>query len=276
VRAEGVGIDGHALAVGVIGWRSLNPHVAAIDSMGVLTPVASGPVTVVASAGGWRTVAQQFEVRVARPHALAATDWSQGLDDRWRPYGTPQPSVVRERDGTFTLGNNGDDNFYSGVVSVPAYPVREGLTLRTTLMNPVTMGQWQEQSVSLLSADAYRTVPEANWRLGDLATAGETTCGVAYPGGEEGITWGDSVVVWGGAMTAHVRAPAAWKRGTPFTVRVDILPDGRCAIELGSQLRWLSEPVAFTDSVRVQLGGHSVGSRVRVGPVRLDAGNANR
>jgi hypothetical protein len=68
----------------------------------------------------------------ASPRIELEEDWEAGLDAAlWQAFGDPLPRIVPEagRGGSAGFQANGDDDWYSGVVSRRTFSIRRGLTL---------------------------------------------------------------------------------------------------------------------------------------------------
>jgi hypothetical protein len=64
-------------------------------------------------------------------------------------------------------------------------------------------------------------------------------------------------------------------QGSPISVRIQILPDGRCGIAVPDEQPTIgNDRLPALDSLLLVIEGNSVGTRILVGPVRITRGVA--
>jgi hypothetical protein len=67
---------------------------------------------------------------------------------------------------------------------------------------------------------------------------------------------------------SEVLSSGAW-----WTLRLQLLPDGRCGVAVNGRVVWLAQdPGLLTDEVRVRLGDESVGTDLLHGPLTVWTG----
>ncbi len=63
------------------------------------------------------------------------------------------------------------------------------------------------------------------------------------------------------------------RSGAWWTLRMQILPDGRCGIAINNTVLWLSpEPIRLTGEFRVRLGDESADTKILHGPLQVWTG----
>jgi hypothetical protein len=153
-------------------------------------------------------------------------------------------------------------------------PGKDGLGVEMRISSPLTRGKWQRMGVylskgidttAMLSSDQSKAPPTT----GDV----EASCGFTMPlDGSWGETWMNVV----GSIAENIDLGALarpLRTGDWWTVRLQILPDGRCGIAINSRVIWISpEPIALDGEFRVRLGDNSNGTRLLHGPLQIWTG----
>jgi hypothetical protein len=252
-------------------WASSDSTVAVVDSLGAVHPRAIGRFVVTATAGGWRNAMKTLTVGPAESRTVRIDTWDSGLDEGfWRPFGEPLPVIVTSPTGVPALWHHGDSTYASGVYSRSGFDARGGFGVEVAVSTPLTLPQWQDLQVTLQPVDRAAL---ARWdhRTGMMPQTYQQewkTCGASYPAldgpsGAHGI-----VLRAGGNRTAAVDSAAA--RGTSWTWRLQILPDGRCALAVnGRPAAIIDRPMSLGDSLHILVFGWSYGTRMLV--ERLEA-----
>ncbi|HUX34262.1 MAG TPA: AAA family ATPase [Gemmatimonadaceae bacterium] len=267
--------DGRRIVLPNVRITSLNTAVVRSEPHGKLVPLAPGTANLVISAGGWRT--DTLAVRVVPPHdsIVLRDDWSHGIEPDFVPYGDPPPMIVRDSSGRPAFWNHGDGNFANGAHSRRTYSARDGLGFEAMLSLPITISQWQTESVSLVPLPDSAALARWNHRDGyppyDAGTSAGR-CFAAYPAAE-------------GARGMHALSiPAAafdlastpWNDindGRWFRVRIQIFPDGRCGVAIdGRPISITGVGVRSDARYLAVLDGNSYHTRVLTGPVDLWTG----
>ncbi|MBX9929909.1 MAG: AAA family ATPase [Gemmatimonadaceae bacterium] len=81
---------GRVTARGVVQWHSLDPLIATVDSLGVVTPRAHGSVGLVASLSGWRADTATFSVEPRTSALLLTERWEAHGEERWVTFASPR------------------------------------------------------------------------------------------------------------------------------------------------------------------------------------------
>ncbi|HEY5490394.1 MAG TPA: AAA family ATPase [Gemmatimonadaceae bacterium] len=265
---------GKPTAPWIVLWRSLTPRVAAVDSNGVLVALDTGAAIIEASAGGWRSALDT--VRVVRSASTLAADerWTDGVERRWRFFGEPFPLIVNDARGGRAFFNNGDSQFYSGAYSIAEYDATRGIAIEAEFSTPVTRTQWQMISVDLFGGAAFEPVAQWDHKTGYLPgrMGGQTSCQFVYPEGEGPSARTRANVARPLPRTLSGRPLELW-RGAWHSVRVQMMPDGRCGYAIdGVAVGMGDSGSAPPPTARVVLQGMSVGTRMLIGHVRVFTG----
>jgi len=258
-------------------WTSSDSSVARPLEGDRIAVEAPGTATLVASAGGWRADTLMLTAAELHPTGLAPAyeeSWKGGLGEDWMPGGDPFPFTRTEggQDGGGVFVNNGDRHYESGALSSRWFQTKEGVTVDVWGRIPdpavihryltIALGTWPGPPPDPRPLDDALLTLRAgmNGRDVNLVSSGVT------------IT------------TPSPRPIDAWHR---YTVQVhpdgtvDLLTDGR----LIRRAHGLLDPATIGDSLRVGLGGKSVGTEVQHGLLRVyegleydfpGAGNPNR
>lgn len=261
-------------------WINHSPRVATIDSIGVITPTDTGIAIIEFSAGGWRSVIDTFVVRRAETRALLTERWDSAVPARWRTFGDPRPTIVHHH-GRNAFLNNGDGLFFSGAYLREPLDPSFGLAVDFQASTPLTRTQWQLLTVWMRKFPENEQLRNWDHRTGylplELGELGDRGCRFTYPEGE-----GDSAATsspWFRSLRNAMGDPAfRLDRGEWYSVRLQLFPGGRCGLAINGK------PIFITDSdgtdsnsaspgrVMLLLQGHSVGSRMVVGPLTITRG----
>jgi hypothetical protein len=249
--------------------------VATVDSTGEVRPRTRGTVTIEASLAGWRTTNGRFEVRGEPARTVLEEAWDDEWGTRWITFGDPQPLVVRGPGDRRAFWNRGDGTYQSMAILRQAYSATQGIGVELQLSTPIGTSNWQRARTLLIAG-----IDTAAFRHADQKKAApslgrvEAACGVNYPGGTG--RYGQSRIDRIGGIAqrmdlgplAETLASGAW-----WTLRIQILPDGRCGVAVNGQVLWLSqEPIALDGEFRLRLGDESAGTRLLHGPLQLWTG----
>lgn len=219
-------------------WQSSDTATLGIDASGTLVARRTGPVTLSASVGGWRTV-QSAVVVISPPAATVALAerWSDGTASRWRSFGAPRPLVVTTPDGSRAFFNNGDGSFVSGAWTHQGLVADQGLGVEQLIQAPVDSGQWQRATLELtsdLDTAAARTWSDAVDMPPGLSTRSDN-CQASLPYGEGSQVPADVNFGVGGN---EVRLPDNQLLGRSWhRIRLQIFPDGRCGLAIDGRAR---------------------------------------
>jgi DNA-binding SARP family transcriptional activator len=271
MRLDGMGADGAPMTPQAVRWLSRDTLTAAVDSGGEIHPRRAGAVTIVATAGGWRSDSVQIQIGTAASRLVLGETWQHGIDSAWVPFGTPAPVVVRTDSGSY-LAPNGDSTYQSGVFMRRLLPVSDGLGVEYLASVPLNNYQWQVLGVMMVSARAAN--PES-WDLEKghlrMASASWRSCEIAYPwsGGWPGR--GQLSLTAG--TTRRVAVPEGSGDGRPMRVRLQLFPDGRCGVAIDGVARLIRDrQVPMGDSAMLIISAYSHRTRILVGPVDVWTG----
>lgn len=280
LTVRGASVTGSPVPVGPIQWRSLDTAVAVIDDHGIMVPRRRGIALIEAALPGWRATQQRLVVRSPTSEVVFREDWAAGIGPSWMPFGDPRPRIDSAEDGTPGFLNGGDGSFVSGAYTKGRFPTSRGLRLDGWISVTISFDHWQVVSVAL--EDGLDDVGLQRWphRYGNIPRRSDDwpLCSAVFPGGPEGVAFGDSVSGTAGTAStrASLAAPPSFRRGAWFQVRLQIFPDGRCGVALNGVPIVLSSSRAIPDSsVRVVVHGNSVRSKVLVGPLVVQTGVAS-
>jgi hypothetical protein len=249
-------------------WLSLDPTVAEVDSAGFVTPRRAGTARIRLSVGGWATAETVIRIGSSRSSVVFRETWRDGIESRFVPFGTPLPRIVQDSSLGAALFNNGDGSFSSGVYTRAPLSAERGLGLEVPVKAPVTRLQWQTLSIGFFRAEDSAQLARWDHHTGSHPSHSNLVgaCHFALPAGE-GPSWLNRVNIVS-RDGSPVDVPPSYFRGVPFSVRVQIFPDGRCALALnGRAVRVVNIDGALAGHYRIIIAGNSVGTRMLVGPV---------
>jgi hypothetical protein len=152
-----------------------------------------------------------------------------------------------------------------------SFSARNGLGVEVQLSTPVTGFEWQRLRVSLaagIDTAVYRTADQA--KAAPSIGRNDARCGISYPGGEG--RYGEGRLSVNGAMSPTLDVEALrplLASGAWWTLRIQILPDGRCSVAVNGKVVWLSpEPMPIDGEFRLRLGDDADGTKLLHGPLR--------
>jgi DNA-binding SARP family transcriptional activator len=237
----------------VVRWSTSDTSIAVTDSVGTVTALRVGRVTISASVGGWRTASREFEVRTPTGRQVWEEEWEQPWPARWTPWGAPEPVLVPRGSGGWAMLPNGDTEYSSGLVSKQGFDASAGLAMDVELQTPITQTKWQFLDLAL--------------RLpGPISVSGPAGdgCSLRYPAGEGGRS---RLVLDGLPVDQAIYS------GKPYTLRLQVFPDGSCGIAInGRAFKHDLEFRVAPGTMHVALGGETVASQLLIGRVTVWAG----
>ncbi len=265
--------SGDAVSATSLEWTSSDTAIAYFGVDGQLYPRNVGAVTIRASYGGWRYGERRIDVRAPRTTVVLQESWNNGVVHRWAPFGDPTPRTVSTGDDAHAFLNNGDGVFQSGVHTTFARATQHGLALDTWLSTPVTLDHWQVVRLGLYVGIDSSGLARWNHRDG-WAFAPDRQhafpCEFVYPSGQQGTNRFTTAFE---TAFDQLPAPAVWRSGVRFRLRLQIFPDGRCGAAINGR------PVALGDMrapaggrAHVFIYGNSPGTKMLVGPVTVTEG----
>lgn len=256
-------------------WRASDTLVASVDSTGEVRPRSRGTVIIEGSLAGWRVTRGRFEVRGDPATTVLEESWNDQWPSRWIAFGDPRPVVVRGPGGAPAFWNRGDGNYSSMVVLRRGFSAAQGLGAEVRLSTPLGRSSWQRARTLLVAGVDTAAFQDADpLKAPPSPGRSDAICGANYPGGSGrygrgrldlfgGITQGLSL-----GPLAETLASGAW-----WTLRIQILPDGRCGVAINGQVLWLSpEPIPLDGEFRLRLGDESAGTRLLHGPLQVWTG----
>jgi hypothetical protein len=254
-----------------ITWSSSDSLVATIDSAGEVHVRSSGEFTVTASLAGWRTAHKQIRVVHKPPITLLSETWDSTWLHRWLPWGDPLPTVSSGAGGIRGLWNRGDGVYPSMAISRDSFSIRDGLGMEIRVSTPLTYAQHQRLKLLLVAGlDLSRFAQADQHRAAPTYGTSESMCGIIFP--EEGRWGATRAGLFGGiqdlidlgASAARLRTGAWW------TLRIQVLPDGRCGIAINNRVLKLStDPIPLSATYRLWLGDESAGVKLLHGPLHV-------
>ncbi len=254
-------------------WQSLTPEIARIDSLGVLIAEKPGFAVVELSAGGWRKAVDTLEIRRVSGQAVLVENWNAGVNNRWRIFGHPSPTLVRDGANNF-FANNGDGTFFSGAYLKELLDAQAGLAMDLTLSTPINRMQWQLLFAGMQPFTNWTRLQAWDHKTGYITRflEGRPGCWFTYPPREgEGRSVSPS---WYESMRLAMRDPTyRIDTGIPYRLRLQVFPDGRCGIAINGK-PVVIEPGAGPIKSRVLavVQGMSVGTTILVGKVTMTTG----
>lgn len=257
-----------------ITWSTSDPRVATVTANGEVRPVGKGTVTVTASLAGVRQVQREFRIGGEPAVTILRERWDQTWRDRWLIWGDPSPRVEQGPGGVRAFANHGDGIFQSMGVLRRSLSAREGLGVEVRVSTPLTHTKWQRLRVGLTSGLDTNALMAADQRRGPpVLPRADVTCGADYP---EPGEWGKSHLGAVGGMSSVIDV-SPWalvmRSGAWWTLRLQILPDGRCGVAVNGKAVWLSrEPILIDGEFRVRLGDESAGTALLHGPLEVWTG----
>ncbi|MES2125589.1 MAG: AAA family ATPase, partial [Gemmatimonadota bacterium] len=256
-------------------WRSNDTTIATVDSSGVVLPRGIGSVVIVASLAARRTATKRLEVRGEAARTLLEENWDDKWQSRWITFGDPQPTVTVGPGGRRAFWNRGDGTYPSMALSRQALSVKNGAGIEVQVSSPLTRQTWQHARAYLVGGIDTTAYRGADQKKGPPSLGrSDAVCGVSYPAesGEYGrgrlaINAGVAAVVDLGDVSKAMRD------GTPWTLRLQVLPDGRCGVAVNGRVVFLStESILLDPEYRVRLGDESAEGKLLHGPVRVWTG----
>jgi DNA-binding SARP family transcriptional activator len=256
-------------------WRARDTLVATVDSTGAVHPRASGTVTVEASLAGWRATGRRLEVVGVPAVTVLEEPWDDQWLDRWITFGDPPPRVVTGPEGLRAFWNQGDGTYWSMAVLRQGFSAAQGLGVELRLATPLSQSSWQRARTILLAGIDTAAFRDADQRKAPPSVGRQdAACGASYPGGAG--RYGQSRLDGYGGIsrsfdlgtTAEHLSSGGW-----WTLRLQVLPDGRCGIAINGQVVWLSpEPIPLDGEFRLRLGDESAATRLLHGPLQIWTG----
>jgi hypothetical protein len=235
--------------------------VLTIDSAtGEVHPRRLGTAVAYASAGGWREDSIRLDVTEPAYSTLLIEDWGRGLA-QWVPFGDPLPAVTTGPGGRRAFWNNGDRSFYSGAYTRRGFRNPSGIGVEALLSTPVRAFQDQILLVSLMPWTDSVSVARWDHRTASLPMGPQ--CTFQYPPADgpapmRAVGFDRWIDV--GAMLA----------AKPYTIRIQLFPDGRCGLALnGRALSVTASALPTAVPYRLVLQGKSVGNRMLVGRLEV-------
>ncbi|MCX5760415.1 MAG: hypothetical protein NTW72_02740, partial [Gemmatimonadetes bacterium] len=255
-------------------WRLGAAADGTIDSAGTLVAARPGTIVVVASAGGWRTTSTRVVAVAATTHLIASEHWATGFTD-WRPFGDPLPTVVHDPLMGAAVLNNGDGSYFSGVYHKGTLRSARGLAIDAVISTAVTALQWQTIDLHLYAAMDREALDAWDHRTGFLPAGRRppgADCLFSYPG-SEGIDGLATIVPLPGPVPGAERRPLRLANGTPYRVRLQVFPDGRCGMAVNGAALFISNGRFARDATfRLVSYGNSWKTRMLLGPLAILTG----
>ena len=255
-------------------WTSSDTGVATVDSLGEIRPHTSGITTIRASLVDWRTTSRQIRVEGNTPTTIVNERWDEEWPRRWIAWGDPQPLVTTGPRGIRGFWSHGDGSYPSMGLLRQSISARHGLGVELRVSTPITRTKWQRLRVALVAGIDTASLLMTDQRKAPPSRGrADASCSFTFPG--EG-RWGASQIGMSGSISkvadlGDVATPL--RTGAWWTLRLQILPDGRCGIAINNRVVWLSpEPMPLDGEFRLRLGDESNGTKLLHGPLQLWSG----
>jgi hypothetical protein len=257
-------------------WSSSDPGIATVDSAGVVHPLGTGTVNVTASLAGWRHAAKRLTIIGERVTNVFNENWDAGWERRWIPFGDPRPEVIDGPGGIRAFWSRGDGNFPSIATQRSTYSARAGLGVEIRLSTPLIDGNHLRARVYLASRIDTTALRGANQRvMVPTLPRDDTSCAAAFPAGD-GSYFRQRLVGSGGVTAFTALDPVLVKlltSGAWWTLRLQILPDGRCVVAVNGKVLWTStQPIPLDQPFRLWIGDESLNAKLLHGPLQMWTG----
>ncbi|HVZ47849.1 MAG TPA: hypothetical protein VG916_03625, partial [Gemmatimonadaceae bacterium] len=227
------------------------------------------------SLAGWRKVSRRLSVRGVPAVTLLDERWDDRWRARWITFGDPSPDVVTGPGGVRGFWNRGDGTFPNVAILRRALDAHGGLGIEARLATAPQREQWQRARILFLPGVDTAALKASDQKKAPVgAGVVSAACGMTYPAedGRAGAA-GLGVVAGGSQVVALGRTADTTTSGEWWTVRVQILPDGRCGVAVNGRVVWLSDdPIDLDGTFWLRLGEQSADSRLLHGPMRLWTG----
>lgn len=272
LRVEGFRRDGAPAWLHDLRWASRDSMVATVDSLGRLKPRTVGETWVVVSAGGWRTDSARVRIVPTTARDLYSERWDKGWQERWRPFGTPQATVINTDRGPALLPN-GDGSYGSGAYRPTLIATGDGIGMEALVSLRVTGTQWQTLNLDFADASILQAVRTWDHRTGDGVTTVESFCSVGFPG-TEGAGFRDNFSFTGRVGSRILPSTPTLFNGSWHRIRMQYFPDGWCALALNGEPLALipSSAPPLGQAIVVIAGQDRLGGRLVVGPMEVWSG----
>lgn len=273
LRAEGRRANGAPAALHGLRWTSRDTTVATVDSLGRFRPRRLGTSWVVVSAGGWRVDSALARVSQANSKTVLREFWDVTWLRRWRAFGEPRPRIMETALGPALLPN-GDGSYPSGAYSPLVIPSVAGAGVEAMVSMPITRSQWQTLSLALFPSNGLERLRGWDHVTGDAFSPMGNTCWATFPGDEGGRA--TELAVYGGRGDDETFiVPPGLYSGRWHRVRLQLLPDGRCALAIDGRpigaRRGRTPPSPSSVYVHV-VGNSRFNGRLVVGPLEAWSG----
>ncbi len=265
--------DGSRSAARRLRWSVDDSATARVDSLGTIVARRAGRIILTASAGGWRVVRHTFVAVPQHDSIVVRETWKLG-PVAWRLFGDPQPQVVGDSTLDVALSNEGDGTYFSGAYLKQHLGASRGLAVDAVVRTPITEYQWQSLLLGLHAFTDSAALERWDHRTGYIpspsATSRAAACGLQIPLGA-GIEGRERLAVFPGPVPEFDARKLAG--GTPWRIRIQVLPDGRCGVAVNGRALMVSDQ-RFDPGVRLLLltYGSSWRSRMLLGPMTISEG----
>lgn len=256
-------------------WRSSDTLIATIDTAGEIHPRKDGVVRIEASLAGWRTTSSEFRVGGKPATTVFEERWDGDWQGRWITFGDPSPLVAAGPGGIRGFWNRGDGTYQSMALLRRGFSAKDGLGVEMRVSTPLVRSSWQRLRTVLgggLDTAAYRGADQQ--KAGPSLGRQDASCAATYPAGS-GRHGQTQVAVLGGLTMVLDAGPSLeeLRSGRWWTLRLQILPDGRCGVAINGKVFWVSpEPMPLEGEFRLRLGDESAGTKLLHGPLQVWTG----
>ena len=246
-------------------WRVLDPDRAEIVEDHLLAALDTGTIRVVADVAGWRAdtlTLVSAPLKTSDTELLFEESWQSGIrPDIWQVFGEPAPAARPDGgpEGGGRFRNQGDRNHTSGAVTLTRFPVENGITVESWARVPTTDEHFQTWLLDVAGDPMLE--PGSGERPGLTQPGRLMLVSSVSKGGPTAFI---------GARDTEIPVPepariAAWRRHT-----LQLHPDGMVEwIVDGRRHASASSGTPAPDSVHVTISGHSQGTEIEHGTVRV-------
>jgi WD40 repeat protein len=246
-------------------WRVLEPERAGIVGNRLLAVRDTGTIRVVADVAGWRAdtlTLVSAALAIRDTELLFEERWREGLrPDAWLVFGEPRPEADPDGgpEGGGRFLNRGDRNHTSGALTRDRFPTVGGITVESWGRVPTTEEHFQTWQLDVAGDPMLQ--PETGERTRQDQTGRLTLVSSVSKGGPTALL---------GAHELEVPVPEPSRVGEWRLHALQLHPDGTVEwIVDGRRHAVATSGTPPPDSVHVAIGGHSQGTVIEHGTVRV-------
>lgn len=270
VRVSGVNSVGIDVPIRALRFASADTAIARVRGDGLIAPQRIGQTWIRVTAGGWRTDSVRVTVSAGVSRTRIKESWNDGISRTWAPFGVPAPRV-RTVDGVRVLEPRGDGKYGSGVYQHRPMLSRDGVGVDLRFRAPIARNKLENLMVMFHAAGDSAQLAQWDHRT-TWPPIGESVCGLGLPWTEGGAAFKRIAVA---SATGETKFGAEAPPPDLFsdvwhTLRLQLTPDGRCALYLdGVFIARTDAPAHVPPSVRLMITAASGAKPVVVGDIEV-------